>query len=401
MPHLEHQGHFRRSEVFVPPITSHINGADITMNPDSMFEILHQEQNFLGHFDKMWAAGIPSIQHVRDIAGNFHYMIFPKAEGRRIVTPSDITGEELLPAAGLMTRALDSDPNVVTTYNIGPPNRRSSWKSHPQSWGTLHIHIEKDNWNNIPPTKDKCLMMVELGEDHIETALTDYFGYHREDLGVFGQGRLIASDELKRLPYMPHAALTLGFDSKLYPEDMVAIMQDLHRGYEALHKDFFSIYVDNYDEAKQAQWEIPFNLRSHEQVKEIINNFAEPPEIRDFLKNAEPIVQYGLHDDERLVARLSSLDGKARTSMEKRIRRRRIHQAPCYSTAFFKNNDTTYMVFQPHFKKEKGGGIEALGIDLQRKVNPGSSLITRKMTAMAHYYQMTGQYELMPVGEVF
>lgn len=328
---------------------------------EAMWEVMEQEQQtgegWIEPLGEQAFAVFPTNQYVPEEGDAFHYMLTFDL-GTEYAKPDNTPNESAVTAARQMDRFLDI-PDSVACYNMYYGRR--DIKAPSMSWRNWHIHCSTLPEGILEPTAHGVSLLREPGDRIREKYFVQEFEKIRtndpESVNALRYAHVLTADEEHMYRYnfngvvarMPH----------LQPEDLVQTMIDIDTLCKDLHRKIFSTSVSNYDEVAASHWREPYTLRPEQEVQQYIDTLSDPLE-REFLTKSHKGLLRGLFPKREKDA---------------------IYPGPCYSVSFFKDDEGTVFVIDPHSFR-RNGGLESLGVIVERQNN--EQITTAKRAQRAH-----------------
>lgn len=276
--------------------------------PSTLLQHAHDNDNLLGMLPKggddeiEWACVLP-LQQPSQGEAVFSGMNAPFVESWK--TLDELDADELAPNMRFVIHHLEHDDAAVGfNYSQDPRMRvvgdKEFPKFKPNSWDHFHMHwlrgvhemtVKVSTGDTVSMQAGPRMIEVrphrylnEMLSHVVEASINHAYGSH-----VSGEdevsGMMASVEKRQSLPFTPDGGVVF-----MLPVDdcnelrLGTAVKAIHEGYLEAHKGIWEIFVSNYGEVRQALWQNPYNLRSSEEIDEMLGGFTDNEALRKGMK---------------------------------------------------------------------------------------------------------------------
>jgi len=344
---------------FSPPFIKGKSGAATNDYPSVLWDRFIEEDAILETLPKQWFAIFPVGNYIPEDSNDTHIMLSPNITDKfsSIQTLSD---QDLLPVATILLRFIkEAGPDGYAGYNTGIDRTRST----PQTWDNFHIHLV---------ARESLEYVVVKNERHLPIKLREPASQHISSLAelVFLQYQGDGIDKILKPadgPFhgFPVSGSLVSLKDSTTPDQLITLLKHIDNSYSNLHKEFFSAFVENYENTVESLGKVLYQFQDRNQIltnlDSIKNRFIDRPDMDKVIRYLAKLARYGLREWDQTIK-----------DTEKKV-----ISAPSYSISLAHREGKDYLVFAPHFFRQ-AGSQDVLGTLTPREYKEGSSFLQRK-----------------------
>lgn len=317
-----------------------------------------------------WKVLFPIGQDVPEVDSfeSFHMMVAPYAPTRHMGL-GDLDMEKMEPLANFMNGFLDRYPLGRAGYNIGADLSRKTV----QNWHNFHahlIHFSPDSADRVlqsrPFDKHSHRELHRLREPmwaRVDELTTWWFRREVEKLkGVSSVGVVRWGLDGQ----YPKGGTTFRLKDDITSLQLAHTFKAVDNSFTQLHREVFSLFASNYDEAAASNGLVPYALRNQEDILAGIDAFhlGDPgiPLIRRVLPSFAKVFKPADNVPDNL----------------------RVITSPTYSVTMLKNGEgasSERLLTVTPILLSDGGGYAAEGYTLRKKYKEGYPVVQRRERA--------------------
>jgi hypothetical protein len=308
-----------------------------------LWNFWEKEQAILGRItgteQNPWYVAYPGVQYVNNHSNSSHMVIAPRRE--RFVAPMDLTIDDAAQAAAFALKFLEtSKTQAYAGYNIGPE------KDGSQMWWNWHIHLVRFGEGELEDITTRPRIIWEPWPSYVEDVMDDIFVRRLSGKDGMPKSDKTKLSDLERFGFSSFGSSLFHFPSDLSPHELATVMQQVDITYKTVHKELKEIFFE------QEEIDAPFAKRASEEVRIKAKEYADIHELRD--QTTQSLVRFA----EALPETLPDTPSKNSPLT-----------LPNYSVVILRNQQGTYVLFQPHIFRKKASALSSLGIFLDYKLD--------------------------------
>jgi hypothetical protein len=355
-----------------------------------MLGVLPGENN--GEID--WACILP-LQQPAHGEGVFTGMNAPFAEGWH--TLDELDAGSLAPNMRFVVQHLEHDGTAVGfNYSQDPRTRVINGeevpKLKPNSWDHFHMHWVRGMNQMIEEVGAADTVAIQAGPRTIdvrphrylsemlspvvENSLRHAYRNHTPS-GAATLDAIVSKEEKQKLPFVSEGGLTFSFLAAEYDEvGLGTAIKSVHESYLEVHEKIWQLFVANYGEVSESKWELPYELRSSDEVEEGLKIFTA---------------------DETLQRGMKRYFGALRPESEVSDSMNWLYKGPSYSMALYKHESDYIVSLLPHLMHPTNW-LSALGM-FEARQNSADDFTKQRGQAKLHM-QKIGSGALVWAGDL-